>query len=261
MIRLGRIRLTLQGEQRATDWVGAVNTACQLTAEAALLLYYDRSMGVPSRTPQPQSGEALQSRLWLTGHPSESERPHLFDVLLRPSMGTVVREGSVFHAYYGKRSELDDLRPMYWRRDWGHTGRYTDILVQQEGPPIWKMVEYGTDPHTISPRSDRKFLRYVRMATGELVFARFVARHPGAFRGQGISLFRAVQGGLTRTLPGGFRHFFQHMTTVTSSNMSALGMGEPMGAAPFRNTQAVMLVEIQNLLYESFQLNTRTRRR
>jgi hypothetical protein len=219
-----RIEFTQYGRESAEKFVKDVDIACR---KAAILAVTQYRRLVPERTPGGDSSPNAISgfRDVEVGHMTASERPHLADVLRRPSMSMLRKVGHTWWGLFGERSTLDKLVPRYWRRPWdaANPDRYETRPVTIPRPAIWAIVEFGTGEHSIRPRSDRRSLRFRDRASGEIVFAGGV-RHPGAFRNYTGSWGALAAGKQVGRMIG-----------------SLPGRLEPFGAAPFRRSQFVVV--------------------
>jgi len=234
------VQFTRHGRDRFNRVRDRLRVAARAAASLALGMYRDPTpgRGVPGCWTAARAKSVAGGFRWPpTGHPTESDRMYFADVLMLPEMGRISNTGRVWRALYGNRAVLDRLLPMYYRRGWGSDSpRYQDELIRQDGPPIWRMVEYGTSPHEYGPRPDRQWMRFVWFRKDyQLTFAQRV-RHPGAFRDQG-ALQRVGGRNPGLAVSAGMwprRRRFLGMNTVGLISV------EPWGAAPFRRSQMMV---------------------
>jgi len=226
------IRLTPYGSSRTRRFVQAVDYACRATAMEALRRYRLR---VLARMPGQTTAGAIQRapRDVFVGHPTEAERPHVYDVVARPDMGqAVILQNTQSWAYFGNRHILDaDTAPMYWRGEWTGGERGQGELVRQDEPPIWAIIEYGAGEHPISPRGGRTLLRFRDQRSGEIVYRPRVERHPGAFRKEGVRL----------------GHFGSLVSFRQLQGVAQELNAEPFGRAPFRVAHWQTVAEVQTM--------------
>lgn len=200
------ITFTLYGQARADRLVAAIQAAARNAAAAIVVDYEDRVQ----RALRPHRSVRNMD----AGHLAEDERPHLMDYVRGHGMGTVRVAGSTIWGAYGYRPTLDALRPGYRRgvvvnKSWQPLGPVMRDGAQSQHP-IWMLVEYGTGGGSITPRSDRRMLRYIHEGAEHFVTG---TRHPGVFR--------------RNTVP---------LPVLVSQVAANLGANENFGVAPFRRS-------------------------
>ena len=226
--RTSYITFSNTGEKRVDTFLTDVSStqravATWITAQyRKLVVHY--AGGAPSASAISSSSYRDEYR----GHPTTSDRRPLTSVLGDSSMGRTKQVAHTWFGQYGNLAILNQMKPMYYRRPWRAAGgpnedKYaTELVIDHQGPPIWAIVEYGAPAHTITPKADRKSLRFIA-PSGEIAFAQKV-NHPGSFRDRfwGIS-----------------------PATIKSAKslkgvLSTISVNEPFGRAPFRLSQFIV---------------------
>ena len=233
--RTSYITFSRKGEKRVNTFLTDVDStqravAIWVTAQyRRLVVHY--AGGAPGLGAISSSGYRDEYR----GHPTTSDRRPLTSVLGDSSMAHTKQSGYTWFGQYGNLAILNQMKPMYYRRPWGAAGgpnedKYaTQLIIDHKGPPIWAIVEYGAPAHTISPKADRKSLRFIA-SSGNLAFASKV-RHPGSFRdmfwGKNPSTIKNA-----KSLKG---------------VLNTISVNEPFGRAPFRLSQFIVARSVLNM--------------